>query len=611
MPSLNLSCLTLVLIITRKCNLNCNYCRGLLKNSFIDKEVAFKAIDLYSDYLNNSSGLIKIFGGEPLLNIDLLQDIIKYIRNKIPKTKIEVSTNGVLLTTALSSWLKKNNVKLSLSLDGNNSTQLLNRKGQSLQDYRRITQLVRQSSSYLNINMVIAPNNVKNLFRNFVYLYNLGVKKINFLPAAYNFWPTTKLKLLENNFNLINSFVQDHPNIYIKNIDINNEIYFYNVGIAVDYDAEMFVSDLITSKDFHSYKKELRLGNVNNINSFKRLDFMKKKKRIKSLIKKALDPKIFESSNVLDKKLDIFVEQLKLKEFKRVDLKTGFLCNNHCRFCVQGSKRSVYGNKSTKLLKEELRKAAKECNSVVFTGGEATVREDFLELVRYAKKSGFREIQIQTNGRMFAYRKFAQETIKAGATEFGLALHGHSAQLHDFLTNVQGSFKNTIQGIRNLKSLSQRVITNTVITKPNYRNLPEIAMLLVSLGVDQYQLAFVHPMGTVIDNFDSIVPRMTMIEPYVKRGLDVGIKSGKRVMTEAIPYCFMQGYEDYIAEKIIPTTKIYDFNSVVENFTLVRQKEGKLKNKNCKRCKYYNLCEGPWREYPEHFGWSEFVPVKK
>lgn len=294
---------------------------------------------------------------------------------------------------------------------------------------------------------------------------------------------------------------------------------------------------------------------------------------------------------------------------KRVDLKVGFSCNNHCLFCVQGRKREEIGNKTTQGIKKEMREAVKECQEIVLTGGEPTIRPDFLGLIKYAKNLGFTTIQVQTNGRMFAYRDFCQKTIEAGTNEFAFSLHGHIPELHDYLTTVPGSFRQTVQGIRNLKTFSQRVITNTVVTKSNYRHLPEIAKFLISLGVDQYQFAFVHPVGSAEENFESIVPQFSLIEPYIKRGLDIGIKAGKIVMTEAIPYCFMQGHEDYIAEKIIPQTKIYDYNKIIENFTVSRQKEGKAKGHQCSGCYYNQICEGPWREYPERFGWSEFKPI--
>ncbi len=212
---------------------------------------------------------------------------------------------------------------------------------------------------------------------------------------------------------------------------------------------------------------------------------------------------------------------------------------------------------------------------------------------------------------MFAYQDFCLEMIKAGCTEFALALHGHTPECHDYLTSSQGSFEQTVRGIINLKNLKQRVITNTVVTKSNYRHLPEIAKLLVSLDVDQFQFAMVHALGRAKENFDSIVPRFYLIEPFVKKGLEIGIKAGKKVMTEAIPYCFMKGYEDYVAERIIPETKIFDADFVVENFTISRKVEGKMKGKKCKKCVFYKICEGPWREYPERFGWEEFAPVEE
>lgn len=296
---------------------------------------------------------------------------------------------------------------------------------------------------------------------------------------------------------------------------------------------------------------------------------------------------------------------------KRLDIKVGFSCNNLCRHCVQGEKRKLYQDKPTEQIKTELLQARRNCQDVVFTGGEPTIRKDLFVLVEYAQSLGYKNIQIQTNGRIFAYKRFVQEIIKAGANEFAIALHGHVPVLHDFLVGVNGGFHQTIKGMVNLRELNQRIITNTVITKPNYRNLLEIAKLLIDLGVRQYQFAFVHALGCAKTNFDSIVPRKTMVMPYVKQGLDLGIKAGIRVMTEAIPYCFMQGYEEYVAERVIPQTTIYDHNRITENFTQVRQQEGKLKADKCKKCFYYSICEGPWREYPEVFGWDEFCPVEK
>jgi len=295
---------------------------------------------------------------------------------------------------------------------------------------------------------------------------------------------------------------------------------------------------------------------------------------------------------------------------KRADVKIGFLCNNRCRHCVQGDKRQQYGNKTLRQIRGELRNAISDgCTEVVFTGGEPTLHKDFLELVRCSKDLGFKSIQIQTNGRMFSYMDFCIRTIKAGANDFCLAVHGHTDSVHDYLTSVKGSFGQTIQGMRNLKSLNVRVASNIVVSKVNYRHLPQIAKLLVVLGVDQFQFAFPHPTGKAGENLPTIVPRMKEIIPYVKRGLEVGIKAGKRVMTEAIPYCLMVGYEDYVGEMSIPDTEVFESDYKIDNYTEYRRNEGKSKGPECQRCKYRSVCEGPWREYPEVFGWDEFRPV--
>jgi len=198
--------------------------------------------------------------------------------------------------------------------------------------------------------------------------------------------------------------------------------------------------------------------------------------------------------------------------------------------------------------------------------------------------------------------------IEAGVNEFSPAVHGHNPALHDYLTNSRGSFAQTVQGIKNIVSLGGMVITNTVITRSNFRHLPEIARLLVKLGVAQFQFAFVHPVGTVEQNFDSLVPRMAMIAPLVKKGLNIGLAQGRRAETEAIPYCFMKGFERSVAERRMPRTRVFDAECVLDDYTEYRLTEGKVKGPPCENCSFESICEGPWREYPERYGWNEFKP---
>jgi len=305
------------------------------------------------------------------------------------------------------------------------------------------------------------------------------------------------------------------------------------------------------------------------------------------------------------------IPEMSLK-MKRVALFVGYTCLNNCRFCVVADKRT-YPDKSTEQIKFELEDAyRKGSREVVFTGGEFTIREDVFDIVKFAKELGYIIIQAQTSGRMFASIDFCKKIILAGMNEFSPALHGHTAQLHDFLTRRKGSFRQTVLGIHNIRKLTKgkiHILTNTVISKYNYKFLPEIATLLVKLGVGQYQFAFVHALGNAYKDFKDVVPKKTDVIPYLKKGLDVGIKRGLRVMAEAIPLCLMKGYEKYVSEFYIPSTEIRERGQTVDKFEEVRIRDGKTKFSQCKICKYCCICEGPWKEYPQYYGDKEFKAV--
>jgi radical SAM protein with 4Fe4S-binding SPASM domain len=151
---------------------------------------------------------------------------------------------------------------------------------------------------------------------------------------------------------------------------------------------------------------------------------------------------------------------------------------------------------------------------------------------------------------------------------------------------------------------------NSVVTRQNFRQLPELVELLAGLKVKQAQLAFVHPMGNAQENFDEIVPSFAEAMPCIYKAIETAKKAGLPLMVEAVPLCLMQGYESFSSEQYIPETEIREVNEFTPSFTRARKEEGKKKGPNCKECRYFNVCEGPWKEYPEKRGFLEFTPVK-
>ena len=126
----------LVFEVTDACNLKCKYCgygemyEGHDKRE--DKNLPFKKAKLLIDYLfdlwkkeryksNNVAVTISFYGGEPLVNIILIKEIVNYIEQKPfvgKKFFYNMTTNGVLLDRHLD-YLMKKEFRLLVSLDGN------------------------------------------------------------------------------------------------------------------------------------------------------------------------------------------------------------------------------------------------------------------------------------------------------------------------------------------------------------------------------------------------------------------------------------------------------------------------------------------------------------
>lgn len=293
---------------------------------------------------------------------------------------------------------------------------------------------------------------------------------------------------------------------------------------------------------------------------------------------------------------------------RRLDLKVGFVCNNRCVFCAQGDKREQCGALPPKRLAHELLSGRKGTGSLVLTGGEPTVHKHILNLVRLARELGYAPIQLQTNGRMLSYPKILRALVDAGVTEVSPSLHGATAEVHEALTRAAGSFEQSVNGIRNVVALDLPLITNSVVTRRNLSTLPELVELLAGLGVRHAQLAFVHPVGTAYELFDEVVPHFRDLEGPLAAAWAEARARGIRLVTEAVPLCFLRGMEDLAVEAQIPETTVADLEGGID-YSAWRVREGKTHGPPCEACSARHRCEGPWREYPEKRGWREFSPL--
>jgi MoaA/NifB/PqqE/SkfB family radical SAM enzyme len=296
----------------------------------------------------------------------------------------------------------------------------------------------------------------------------------------------------------------------------------------------------------------------------------------------------------------------------RSDVKVGFACNNHCVFCAQGEKRAKCGAIPLEELVrrlDEVRGDRRVRRGLVLTGGEPMLHKNILGLVRAAKALGYDPIQLQTNGRLLSYRKAIDAVVAAGVNELSPSLHGSTAEIHDALTCAHGSFQQSRDGIANAVATGFPVVTNSVVVKENVHDLPALVALLADLGVRHAQLAFVHPVGTALEKFHDVVPRLPDVSRAVARASEIAAARGVQLVTEAMPLCFLRGMEHLAVEERIPDTTVVELDGEIGAYSQWRTAEGKSHGPPCETCSARSRCEGPWREYPDAFGWSEFRPL--
>lgn len=118
----------LCLHIAHDCNLRCSYCFAgtgeyLGHRSLMSLEVGKKAIDFLIENSGNRRNLeVDFFGGEPLMNFDVVKGIVDYARKRENETKknfrFTMTTNVLLLDEEKRAYINQNMHNVVLSLDG-------------------------------------------------------------------------------------------------------------------------------------------------------------------------------------------------------------------------------------------------------------------------------------------------------------------------------------------------------------------------------------------------------------------------------------------------------------------------------------------------------------
>jgi|GEM_PF-2401773 len=273
-------------------------------------------------------------------------------------------------------------------------------------------------------------------------------------------------------------------------------------------------------------------------------------------------------------------------------------CNNNCIVCpVRWEKAPTFNPDSQALIRKIKKKHILQSDLIAFTGGEPTLNPELLDILR-AIKSDLREREffLLTNGRMFAYPDYVTKLTNLNIKKLKIAIpiHGHTPEIHDSITRVKGSFKQTIQGVNNFKNnnsvcLEIRIIINKInssqlvnISKFIVKNFPSINYI-VFIAMDME--------GEALKNSSRIFSSYGDFMPYLSSALEYLKNADKAVRLYHFPLCTLKS-------KFWPLA----WNSLEQkDICLLAQ---------CRSCDVKKYCPKILKTYRKFKSDDEFKPIK-
>ena len=130
---------------------------------------------------------------------------------------------------------------------------------------------------------------------------------------------------------------------------------------------------------------------------------------------------------------------------------------------------------------------------LVFSGGEPLCRDDIFELVDYA--ASFNIVPaLATNGTLID-GEIAEQIKASGIARVSISLDGATAEVHNHLRQMDGSFDRAIEGIGYLREKDMPFQINITLTRHNAHQLEEVYELAKSLGAVALHIFMLVPVG--------------------------------------------------------------------------------------------------------------------
>lgn len=131
---------------------------------------------------------------------------------------------------------------------------------------------------------------------------------------------------------------------------------------------------------------------------------------------------------------------------------------------------------------------------LILTGGDPLARTDLFELINEAHSLGI-GVSITPAASPTLTRDVLARLQQHGVEGLGLSLDGSSAQRHDSIRGVPGTFDRTIQAMQWAQEIGMPLQVNTLVSAETADDLPAIYSLLRPLNVARWSLFFLISVG--------------------------------------------------------------------------------------------------------------------
>jgi His-Xaa-Ser system radical SAM maturase HxsC len=154
-------------------------------------------------------------------------------------------------------------------------------------------------------------------------------------------------------------------------------------------------------------------------------------------------------------------------------------CNSNCIMCSQPPRIDGVETRVNDLL-EHIEMIPRSCENIGITGGEPLLLgKGYLKIIESIRERFGDSISthVLTNGRLFYYSNIAKDCAEYGPSDcmYGVPLYSDNPVEHDFITQSEGSFRETTIGLHNMAAYNLDVEIRMVLQKGTYERLPQWA----------------------------------------------------------------------------------------------------------------------------------------